>query len=93
MSNRPLQLPGSKALPRPTQGQLGEKFKAQLARAMTDVQENFKLLASCPGPHDFQARPGGRKGDYWCLKCHGRVTGANATFYMHGLAHGAKKVD
>lgn len=93
MSLPPLQLPGRKAVPKPTAAQLNEKLKAQLERAMSDVQENFKLLQSCPGPHDFQPRPGGRKGEYWCLKCQGRVTGANATFYMHGLAHGSKKVD
>lgn len=93
MSKPPLQLPGSKAAPKPTKTQVSEKFKVQLDAALDRVRENFKLLQGCPGPHDFQAKPGGRKGEYRCTKCQGDVTGANAWFYTHGLAHGSKKVD
>ena len=90
MDSGSLQLPGARRSPVPTRAHLEAKMQKQYQSALENVKENFTRLQQCEGPHDFQPRPGGRRGEYQCVKCQGNVTGANAWFYTHGLTHGKK---
>lgn len=66
--------------------------RAEVRQILTDVQANLRLLAACPGPHDFVClRPENPLGaKYRCSVCHGSARGDAVHWYQAGLAHGKK---